>query len=268
MKLNKNAEVVNGSKQIYTELVVVAHQDDIEIGVPQAIIKGYQSDKYGMVGVVCADGSGSPRSGKFATMTNEEMMKVRRLEQIKAAEIGDYSALVMLNYTSGQLKDRNNADPKNDIKEIILNYKPETMYIHNLADKHPTHVGVAVNCIKALRELPKEARPKKLYGCEVWRNLDWLSDDEKVFFDLTGYEQLMRDVLDVYESQIAGGKEYCTAAIGRRAGNATFSASHGVDVAEHVAYGMDLTILIEDDSIDPKQYIVGKIMDFANDLLI
>jgi LmbE family N-acetylglucosaminyl deacetylase len=268
MKLNKNAEVVNGSKQIYTELVVVAHQDDIEIGVPQAIIKGYQSDKYGMVGVVCADGSGSPRSGKFATMTNEEMMKVRRLEQIKAAEIGDYSALVMLNYTSGQLKDRNNEDPKNDIKEIILNYKPETMYIHNLADKHPTHVGVAVNCIKALRELPKEARPKKLYGCEVWRNLDWLSDDEKVFFDLTGYEQLMRDVLDVYESQIAGGKEYCTAAIGRRAGNATFSASHGVDVAEHVAYGMDLTILIEDDTIDPKQYIVGKIMDFANDLLI
>lgn len=268
MKLNKNAEVVNGSKQIYTELVVVAHQDDIEIGVPQAIIKGYQSDKYGMVGVVCADGSGSPRSGKFATMTNEEMMKVRRLEQIKAAEIGDYSALVMLNYTSGQLKDRNNEDPKNDIKEIILNYKPETMYIHNLADKHPTHVGVAVNCIKALRELPKEVRPKKLYGCEVWRNLDWLSDDEKVFFDLTGYEQLMRDVLDVYESQIAGGKEYCTAAIGRRAGNATFSASHGVDVAEHVAYGMDLTILIEDDSIDPKQYIVGKIMDFANDLLI
>ncbi len=268
MKLNKNAEVVNGSKQIYTELVVVAHQDDIEIGVPQAIIKGYQSDKYGMVGVVCADGSGSPRSGKFANMTNEDMMKVRRLEQIKAAEIGDYSALVMLNYTSGQLKDRNNEDPKNDIKEIILNYKPETMYIHNLADKHPTHVGVAVNCIKALRELPKEARPKKLYGCEVWRNLDWLSDDEKVFFDLTGYEQLMRDVLDVYESQIAGGKEYCTAAIGRRAGNATFSASHGVDVAEHVAYGMDLTILIEDDTIDPKQYIVGKIMDFANDLLI
>ena len=268
MKLNKNAEVVNGSKQIYTELVVVAHQDDIEIGVPQAIIKGYQSDKYGMVGVVCADGSGSPRSGKFANMTNEDMMKVRRLEQIKAAEIGDYSALVMLNYTSGQLKDRNNEDPKNDIKEIILNYKPETMYIHNLADKHPTHVGVAVNCIKALRELPKEARPKKLYGCEVWRNLDWLSDDEKVFFDLTGYEQLMRDVLDVYESQIAGGKEYCTTAIGRRAGNATFSASHGVDVAEHVAYGMDLTILIEDDTIDPKQYIVGKIMDFANDLLI
>ncbi|MBR3685753.1 MAG: PIG-L family deacetylase [Clostridia bacterium] len=268
MQLNKKAEVVNGSKQIYTELVVAAHQDDIEIMCPQAIIKGYQSDKYGVVGVVCADGSGSPRSGPFAHMTNEEMMKVRRLEQIKAAEIGDYSALVMLNYTSGELKDRSNESPKDDIKEIILNYKPETMYIHNLADKHPTHVGTAVNCIKALRELPKEARPKKLYGCEVWRNLDWLADEEKVFFDLTGYEQLMRDVLDVYESQIAGGKEYCTAAIGRRAGNATFSASHGVDVAEHVAYGMDLTILIEDDSIDPKQFIVDKIMHFAKDILI
>ncbi len=268
MQLNPKAEVVVGKKQIYTELVVAAHQDDIEIMCPQAIIKGYQSDKFGMVGVVCADGSGSPRSGKFATMTDEDMKKVRRLEQIKAAEIGDYSALVMLNYTSKELKDRSNADPKNDIKEIILEYKPETMYVHNLADKHPTHVGTAVNCIKALRELPKEARPKKLYGCEVWRNLDWLSDDEKVFFDLTGYEKLMRDVLDVYESQIAGGKEYCTAAIGRRAGNATFSASHGVDVAEHVAYGMDLTALIENDDLDVREFIVEKIYQFAKDLLI
>lgn len=268
MKLNKNAEVVNGKKQIYTDLVVAAHQDDIEIMCPQAIIKGYQSDTFGMVGVVCADGSGSPRSGKFATMTNEDMMKVRRLEQIKAAEIGEYSALVMLNYTSSELKDRANENPKNDVKEIVLNYKPEVMYIHNLADKHPTHVGTAMHCINALRELPKEARPKKLYGCEVWRCLDWLSDDEKVFFDLTGYEQLMRDVLDVYESQIAGGKEYCTAAIGRRAGNATFSASHGVDVAEHVAYGMDLTVLIENDDIDPKEFIVGKIKQFAEDILI
>lgn len=51
----------------------------------------------------------------------------------------------------------------------------------------------------------------------------------------------MRDVLDVYESQIAGGKEYCTAAIGRRAGNATFSASHGVDVcrARFLWYGFN-----------------------------
>ena len=268
MQLNKNAEIVHGKKQIFTELVVAAHQDDIEIMCPQAIIKGYQSDKYGVVAVVCADGAGSPRTGKFAVMTDEDMMKVRRVEQIKAAEIGDYSELIMLNYTSKELKDRSNDSPMLDIKAIIEEYRPETMYIHNLADKHPTHVGTAVNSVKAVRALPKELRPKKLYGCEVWRALDWLSDDEKVFFDLTGYEKLMRDVLDVYESQIAGGKEYCTAALGRRAGNATFSASHGVDVAEFVTYGMDLTPLIEDDSIDIKEFIVKKIYDFANDVLI
>lgn len=268
MKLNSKAEIVHGKKQVYTDLVVSAHQDDIEIMCPQAIIKGYQSAKNGMVAVVCTDGAGSPRAGEFATMTDEEMKLVRRVEQIRATEVGDYSELIMLNYTSSEMKDRSNPSPANDIAEIIKEYRPEVMHIHNLADKHPTHVGTAVNCIKAIRSLPREIRPKKLYGCEVWRSLDWLDDGEKVVFDLTGYEQLMRDVLDVYVSQIAGGKAYCTASLGRRFANATYSASHGVDVCELASYAMDLTILIEDDSIDPREFIAEKIRKFESDLLI
>ncbi len=268
MKLNSKAETVHGKKSVYTDLVISAHQDDIEIMCPQAIIKGYQSKENGMVAVVCTDGAGSPRAGEFANMTDEEMKRVRRVEQIRAAEVGDYSELIMLNYTSAEMKDRNNPSPVEDIKEIILNYHPETMHIHNLADKHPTHVGTAMDCIKALRAIPKELRPKKLYGCEVWRSLDWLDDAEKVVFDLTGYEKLMRDVLDVYVSQIAGGKAYCTASIGRRFANATYSASHGVDVCELASYAMDLTPLIEDDDLDPREFILGKIRKFESDLLI
>lgn len=268
MELNKKAEIVHGKKSIYTDLVIAAHQDDVEIMCPQAVIKGYQSDKFGTVAVVTADGSGSPRAGEYATMTNEEMMVVRRLEQIEAAKVGDYADLVLLNYTSGEIKDRNYTSVVDDYEAIIRNYKPEVVYTHNLADKHPTHVGVAVKCINAIRRLPKELRPKKLYGCEVWRSLDWLSDTEKVVFDLTGYEKLMSDVLDVYASQIAGGKAYGIASLGRRAANATYAASHGVDVCEHAAYAMDLTALIEDDSIDLKEFIVSKIKDFIDEILV
>ncbi len=268
MQLNDRHEIVNGTRQIYTDMVIAAHQDDIEIMCPQGIIKGYQSDKYGLVAVVCADGSGSPRNGKYAGVTNEEMVKIRRLEQMKAAEIGDYSSLVMLYYTSQELKDRTNENPKKDIKELISHYRPTTVYIHNLADKHPTHVGTAIHSINAIRELPLSLRPKKLYGCEVWRDLDWLPDEEKVRFNLSGYDQLLRDVLDVHESQIVGGKEYCVAAMGRRSSNATFGVSHSVDVAELVSYAMDLTPLIEDDTIDIKEFILSKIRKFAEELLV
>lgn len=267
MKLNEKAVVMQG-KPIYTDMVIAAHQDDIEIMCPQGIVKGYQSDKFGLVAVVSADGAGSPRTGKFANMTNEEMKVVRVQEQRAAQKIGDYSDLILLNYTSKEIKDKEDRRLVDDYKEILLNYRPETVYIHNLADKHPTHVGTALKAVRAIRELPKSARPGKLYGCEVWRALDWMCDSEKVIFDLTGYERLLSDVLNVYESQIAGGKEYEKAAQGRRLANATFSESHGVDTYRMSAYSMDLTPLVRDDSIDPREYILGFINRFIDELLI
>jgi LmbE family N-acetylglucosaminyl deacetylase len=268
MKLNQNSEIVHGQKAIYTDMVISAHQDDIEIMCPQGIIKGYQSKEFGLVAVVATNGSGSPRAGRFASMTDADMMKVRRMEQIEAARIGDYADLVMLNFTSGEIKDAAKPAPTDDMEEIFRFYKPETVYIHNLADKHPTHVGVAKRCIAAIRRLPSELRPEKLYGCEVWRSLDWLPDSEKVVFDVSGHDKLLKDVLDVFESQIAGGKRYDLATLGRRRANATYSESHGVDTCTQAAYAMDLTPLIKDDHMDPGAFVRAAVDRFRAELLV
>lgn len=266
MKLNEKAEIMNGNKDIFTDLVIAAHQDDIEIMCPQGIIRGYQSQAFGLIAVVTADGAGSPRAGKFATVTDKEMKEIRKEEQKKAAQIGDYAILIQLGYNSAEIKDRENQDPVNDYIEILKEYNPSVVYTHNLADKHPTHVAVALKCIQAIRSLPIEDRPIKLYGCEVWRGLDWFTDEEKVVFNLTGYDEILTKVLDVYESQIAGGKDYTKASQGRRAANATYAASHGVDEYAAAAYAMDLTPLIQDDTIDPKEFIVSKIQKFIDEL--
>jgi hypothetical protein len=68
--------------------------------------------------------------------------------------------------------------------------RPQVIYTHNLADKHDTHVAVVLRTLQALRELPREARPEHVYGCEVWRDLDWLSDADKVVFDVQAHENL------------------------------------------------------------------------------
>jgi hypothetical protein len=115
--------------------------------------------------------------------------------------------------------------------------------------------------IGALREIIGYA-PAKVYGCEVWRDLDWLCREDRVAFDVSGRPHLSAALLGVFDSQISGGKRYDLAAEGRRRANATFSESHGVDEADAVTFAMDLTPLVIDKNIGVAEYVGGFIDRF------
>ena len=191
---------------------------------------------------------------------------MRRQEQKKAAIVGEYAAVALLNHPSSNVKNSSNPAAKNDIKAIIAASRPEVIYTHNLADKHDTHIGVALRTITALRELPADQRPKKLYGCEVWRDLDWLVDNDKVVFKLDERENIATSLVGVFDSQIAGGKRYDLATQARRRAHATYFQSHSVDAAQMINFGLDLTPLIHDDKLDPAEYIGGFVKRFADDV--
>jgi LmbE family N-acetylglucosaminyl deacetylase len=250
-----------------THMAVSAHQDDIEIMAFDGILKCFgQSDKW-FFGVVSTNGAGSPRDDIYAGYTDEEMMKIRKVEQKKAAYVGEYAAVALLDYTSAQVKDSSNKDVVNELKELIKLARPEVIYTHNLADKHDTHVSVALRVIQALRELPEEYHPQKIYGCEVWRSLDWVNDDEKVYFDVAGHTNIAAAVLEVHDSQICGGKRYDLATAGRRLANATYAESHGTDTTSSMIYGMDLTPLIKDKNLDIGEYVKGYMDRFSNNVI-
>ncbi len=116
----------------------------------------------------------------------------------------------------------------------------------------------------ALRELNEEAQPQKVYGCEVWSNLDWLNDDEKVYLDCSAHPNLSRALSSAFDSQIIGGKRYDLAAEGRRLSNATFSESHACDTYTGLNYAMGLTPLIKNKSLDISDYVVGYIKRFES----
>ena len=88
---------------------------------------------------------------------------------------------------------------------------------------------MVVPLIRALREMPAEERPAEVYGVEVWRDLNWLLDDEKVLLNLTNRPNLVRGLISIFDSQISGGKRYDLALEGRLRSNATFFDSHAVD---------------------------------------
>jgi LmbE family N-acetylglucosaminyl deacetylase len=249
-----------------THLAIAAHQDDIEILAAPGILECFEHPTNWFTGVVLTDGRGSPRDGHYKTFSDEEMRLVRIKEQKKAAIVGEYSAVALLDYSS---KDTKNPAVKNtvdDIESILRATKPQVVYTHALADKHDTHVAVCLRVIAAMRRIPKSERPQSVYGFEVWRDLDWMLDSDKLAFDCSAHENLQAALLGVFDSQIAGGKRYDLATTGRHRAHATYSTSHGTDKSTGLAYGMSLSPLIEDDTKDPASYIHEFVNRFADDI--
>lgn len=249
-----------------THLGIGAHQDDLEIMAADGIFACFQQPDKWFTGVVVTDGRGPARSGIYGNYTDDEMWAVRNTEQKKAAIIGEYGAQIFLDYPSSTVKTGDNSQPIDDIAQVLRATRPDIVYTHNLADKHETHIGVTLKTIAAIRTLAASDRPQKLYGCEVWRDLDWLPDDRKVVFDLSKFENLQMALVGIFDSQVSGGKRYDLATMGRRRANATYFASHATDDAIGLNFAMDLTPLIEDDSLDVEQFIQSILANFTTDV--
>jgi len=274
MELNQpNAEIwvpdgaaVSDALGRTTHLGIAAHQDDIEIMAYEGILAGFGKPDGWFSAIVATNGAGSPRDGLYASYTDEDMQRVRRAEQKKAAYVGEYSAVALLDYPSSAVKDGADPNPRNDIKALLAAAAPEVVYTHNLADKHDTHVAVTLRTIAAIRELPEQQRPRKLYGCEVWRDLDWMVDDDKIVFNLGAHDNIAASLVGVFDSQVAGGKRYDLATMSRRRAHATYFQSHSVDDAEMISFAMDLTPLIQDASLDPATVVEQHVNRFLADV--
>lgn len=250
-----------------THLAVGAHPDDLEIMAYDGIMTCFQRDDLWFCGVVMTDGSGSPRGGAYADYTDEEMASVRRKEQKKAAIIGEYGAQVLLDYPSSAIKESSNRAPVEDLEALLEKAAPQVVYTHNPADKHDTHVATSLRVIEAIRGLPAAERPERVYGCEVWRSLDWLVREDKVAFDVTAHENLQRALLGIFDSQVSGGKRYDLATMGRRRANGTYYAAHEVDIAARMTYAVDLTPLAEQADKDIGIYVAELIDCFRQDVI-
>ncbi len=249
-----------------THLGIGAHQDDLEFMSFHGILECFARDDQWFGGVTCTNGAGSSRTGAYEKFTDAQMMAVRRVEQNNAAVVGQYGAMIQLDHPSSTVKSPTDPALKNDLKEILAATRPEVVYTHNPADKHDTHIGVVIAALQAMRELPRDQRPKRVIGCEVWRNLDWLADAEKVVMDVSGRDNLAAALNGIFDSQIAGGKRYDLATLGRRAANATFFESHATDRANQVIFGLDLTPVVADETKDIVDFVGGFIDRFNVDV--
>lgn len=251
-----------------THLCVAAHQDDIEIMAHAGIcdcLDSPQDRAFG--GVIVTNGAGSPRTGAYAQLTDAEMQAVRRKEQRLAASLGDYAIQIQLAYPSVDVKRPDHPGLAADLDYIFASCRPRIVYLHNPADKHDTHVAVLTRCIEALRRLPPDRQPQQVFGCEVWRDLDWLPDELKSGLDASRRRDLAAALLQVFASQIGSGKRYDIATLGRRDANATFHDSRAADGLTGITWAINLTPLLMEPTQSLADFTAETIDRFRQEVL-
>ncbi|MEI9973020.1 MAG: hypothetical protein WDO73_13760 [Ignavibacteriota bacterium] len=195
------------------------------------------------------------------------MQRCRRCawwSNVKRPSWGEYGCQIQLGFSSGEVKNPKEPAVIADLEKILIAAEPEVVYL--LADKHDTHVSVALRALTALRKLPEEIRPRKVYGCEVWRGLDWMNDEDKQMLGASSRTNIAASLVGVFDSQVTGGKRYDLATAGRRLANATYYAPHGTDEESALNWGMDLTPLVADPSIDVVKYVLEFVDRFRSDV--
>ncbi|MEL7644701.1 MAG: PIG-L family deacetylase [Anaerolineaceae bacterium] len=248
-----------------THLGVAAHPDDLEIMAIDGILKGFSVNGNLFSGVVLTAGSGAPRAGMYSALSDAELAALRKEEQKEAARIGRYGALLFLNFNSQDVKQGSSV--VESLAQVLRAARPRFVYTHNLLDAHPTHSAAGWRVIQALRSLPEGLLPEQVYGCEVWRGLDWLPARWRVAFDCSEHLELQKELLQVFKTQVESGKRYDRAIPGRRAANAGMREPNSVDKARALVFALDLNPLMRDKTLSPRAYLREILKDFEQEAL-
>lgn len=250
--IHDGADEENALRRV-THLGIGAHPDDLEFMALHGILACHGRDDAWFGGVTCADGG-------------PDQIAERHAEQEEAARIGRYSFMAQLGFASADIKDPADPRPTKDLISLLGRLRPRVIYTHNSADKHDTHVAVVARVVNALRQLEPAHRPEQLLGCEVWRDLDWLLDEDKVRLDVSSHPAVAEKLAAAFKTQLAK-KRYDLAVRGRELANATFYDSHAPDGYARVWHAMDLTPLLKDDHMSLTQWTNRYLARFKNDVM-
>jgi LmbE family N-acetylglucosaminyl deacetylase len=155
----------------------------------------------------------------------------------------------------------------NVLYEILQQLNPQIIYTHHPFDKHPTHRAVYRAVMEALRRLPTIQQPKKLFGGEVWRSLDWVTDDDKICLDVSANPELLEKLISVFDSQLSGGKRYDLATLGRYRANATYATPYTTDQALLIAHAIDLMPLLHNTQLTLQEFALGFVDRFRKQII-
>jgi LmbE family N-acetylglucosaminyl deacetylase len=249
-----------------THVGVGAHADDLELMAFHGIAHCLATPGAWFGGAVASDGARAPRTGRFSGLGDRELREVRRAEQRAAAQRGRYAAVAQLDYPSPAVV-AGDAHLVDDLFTFLDAARPRVVYTHDPGDRHATHVATCAATVAALRRLPAEWRPARVYGCEVWRSLDWLAEEDLVRLDVSGHDETWRALLACFPSQTEGARPYERGALGRAQANAVFSEARAAGGGGGVWLALELTPLLRDETLTLSEFVSERVERFRAELL-
>ena len=193
-------------------MVVVAHADDAEWGCAGTVAQ-WCNNGWEVVYVLCTDGS---KGTDDARLTSEELVSIRKKEQLDAGQVLGLHKVVFLDYEDSMLEPT--LDLRRDIVRQIRFYKPDILICLSPLRRldgssyfgHPDHLASGEAALSAVfpssrdrltyPELLEEGlEPHKV--SEVW--IMGHDDDDK-FVDVTDYIDVAVSALKSHSSQTTG----------------------------------------------------------------
>ena len=193
-------------------MVVVAHADDAEWGCAGTVAQ-WCNNGWEVVYVLCTDGS---KGTDDARLTSEELVSIRKKEQLDAGQVLGLHKVVFLDYEDSMLEPT--LDLRRDIVRQIRFYKPDILICLSPLRRldgssyfgHPDHLASGEAALSAVFPLSRDrlTYPELLEeGLEPHKVSEvWIMghDDDDKFVDVTDYIDVAVSALKSHSSQTTG----------------------------------------------------------------
>jgi len=102
-----------------THMGIGAHADDLEILAFPGIASCFQDPKKHFSGIVVTDGSGAPRTGRFSSTPDTQLIPIRQKEQRAAADLGKYASVIQLAHPSSAVRQADRSQVVAELTQIL-----------------------------------------------------------------------------------------------------------------------------------------------------
>ena len=194
------------------------------------------------------DGRNFP--GSSAGSGKETKASVRQREALAALKIVKACGAVFLNYGSEELRDTKRREALKAIREVLLFFRPESVYVPAPFDRHPTHRTVLRLTLTALRSIPGFA--PRLFGYSVWGGVYGVRGLHTV--DISSVVNLKKKAIRMHRSQIAF-KAYDEGILARNRYEAVFAETHGPEQCRYVESFLDMQQLVTRKKLSIRRFV-------------
>ena len=177
-------------------LVIAPHPDDEVLGMGGTIARLVKENNEVNVFIATKGSEDLFSSELISTGRQEAKIANRKLGVKSLSFLDQFPAAKIDTVPSYQLN--------NKFREIIMDIKPDKIFIPHRGDIHKDHRAIHDSVLIASRPISKEYQPKEIISYEVLSSTEWgsIPFTPNYFVDISDFIKIKTDAMKLYKSQL------------------------------------------------------------------